>query len=71
MINYNKTLKHLILNKDLEKTERVIKNGHTRNTVYTRHRTKTNKIRDITQKTKNMSNTDTTKTGGELGVGGN
>ena len=27
MNNYNKTLKHLILKKELEKTEGVIKNG--------------------------------------------
>ena len=50
----------------LEKTDGVIKNGqsrHTRYIVYTRHRTKTNKIRDTTQKTKKMSNTSHQKSG--------
>ena len=44
----------------LEKTEGVINNGQSRdtgNTGYTRHRTKTNKTKNITQKTKKMSNT--------------
>jgi hypothetical protein len=39
--------------------------------VYTRHRAKTNKIRDIILKTKTMSNTDLPTTGGELDIGGN
>ena len=47
----------------------MIKNGQsrdTRNVGYTRHmyRTKTNKINNITQKTKKMSNMDPTKTWG-------
>ena len=56
------------------KTEGVIKNGqsrHTGNIGYTRHSTKTNKIRDIILKTKTMSNTDLPTTGGELDIGGN
>ena len=56
MNNYNETLGHLILNK----LNGVIKNGqsrHTGNIEYTIHRTKTNKIRDKTQKSKKMSNT--------------
>jgi hypothetical protein len=58
----------------LEKTEGVIKNGqsrHTSNIVYTKHRMKTNEIRDTTQKSKKMSNTDLPKTGGEPDIGGN
>ena len=42
----------------------AIKNGQSRDTGnirYTRHRTKTNKTKNTTQKTKNMSNTDPTK----------
>jgi hypothetical protein len=38
---------------------------------YTRHRMKTNKIRDIKLKTKKMRNTDPPKTGGELDIRGN
>jgi hypothetical protein len=48
----------------LEKTEGVIKNGKSRDTGnigYTRHRTKTNKTNNTTQKRKKMRNTDTTK----------
>ena len=73
MNNYNETLGHLILNK----LNVVIKNGqsrHTGNIEYTRHRTKTNKIRDITPKTKTMDNTVSPKLGagggGELDIGG-
>ena len=42
----------------------AIKNVQSRDTGiirYTRHRTKTNKTKNTTQKTKNMSNTDPTK----------
>ena len=46
-------------------------NQDTQATLYTRHRTKTNKIRDKTQNSKKMSNTDPPKTGGELDIGGN
>ena len=60
MNNYNKTPGHHILNK-----------RYTEYTVFTRHRTNTNKIRDTTQETKKMSNTDPSKTGGELDIGGN
>jgi hypothetical protein len=63
MNNYNKTLKHLILNKELEKTEGVINNEHTGNIGYTRYRTKTNKIKDATQKAKKMSNMDSPNLG--------
>ena len=63
MNNYNKTMKHLILNKELEKTERVIKNGHKCKSVYTRHRTKTNKIRDTTLKTEKIINNHPPKLG--------
>ena len=54
----------------LEKTEREIKNGQSRDTGnigYTRHMTKTNKKHTHTsQKTKTRSNTNPTKTpGGE------
>ena len=48
----------------LEKLERAIKNGQSRDTgniCYTRHRTKTNKIKHTTQKTKKRSNTDPTE----------
>jgi hypothetical protein len=48
----------------LEKTKGAIKNGKSRDTDnigYTRHRTKTNKTKSTTQKTKKMSNTDPTK----------
>jgi hypothetical protein len=48
----------------LEKTKGAIKNGQSRDTDnigYTRHRTKTNKTKSTTQKTKKMSNTDPTK----------
>jgi len=51
----------------LEKPEGAIKNGQPRDTGnigYTRHRTKTIK-KNTTQKTKDMSNTDPTKNGGE------
>ena len=48
-----------------------MKNGHTGNIVYTRHRTKTNKIRDKTQETKKMSNTIPPKTGDDLDIRGN
>jgi len=54
-------------NRTLEKTERAIKNGQARETGniwYTRHRTKTNKTKNTTQKTKAMSNTDPTKNQG-------
>jgi hypothetical protein len=47
----------------LEKTEEAIKNGQFRETGnirHTRHRTNTNKTKNTTLKTKNMS-----KTGGE------
>ena len=46
----------------LEKTEGAIKNGQSRETGnigYTRHRSKSNKTKNTTQKTKKMSNTDT------------
>ena len=48
----------------LEKTEGVMKNGKFRDTGnigYTRHRRKTNKTNNTTQKRKMMRNTDTTK----------
>ena len=48
----------------LEKTEGAFKNGQSRETVNTRHighRTKTNKAKNTTQKTKKMSNTDPSK----------
>ena len=48
----------------LEKTERVIKNGQSRDTDnigYARHRTKTNKAKHTTQKTKTIGSTDLTK----------
>jgi hypothetical protein len=48
----------------LEKTERQIKNGQSRDTDsirYTRHRMKTNKTKNTTQKNKNVSNTQPTK----------
>ena len=52
----------------LEKTEREIKNGQSRDTGnigYTRHMTKTNKKHTHTsQKTKTRSNTEPTKTPG-------
>ena len=44
-----------------KKTEGAIKNGQSRDTGnigYTTHRMKTNKAKNTTQKTKNMSNTD-------------
>ena len=44
--------------------EGVIRNGQSRETGnigYTRHRTKTNKTKNTTQKTRKMSNTDPTK----------
>ena len=47
-----------------EKTEGVIKNGQSRETENigcTRYRTKTNKAKNTTQKTKKMSNTDSTR----------
>ena len=47
----------------LEKTERQIKNGQSRDTDsirYTRHM-KTNKTKNTTQKTKKVSNTQPTK----------
>ena len=48
----------------LGKTEGAIKNAKSRDTGnigYTRHRTKTNKANNTTQKRKKMRNTDTTK----------
>ena len=51
----------------LEKTKRAIKNGQSRDTDnigYTRQRTKTNKAKSTTQRTKKMSNTDPTKNQG-------
>jgi hypothetical protein len=48
----------------VEKTEGAIKNRQSRETgniEYTRHRTKTNKTNNTTQKTKKMSNTDPNK----------
>ena len=66
MNNYNEALGHLILNK----LNGVVKNGqssYTGNIEYTRHRTKTNKIRDITPKTKTGGGGG----GGELDIGGN
>ena len=53
----------------LEKTEGAIKNGQSRETsniAYTRHRTKTNKAKTTTQKTKKISNTNPPNPGGEL-----
>jgi hypothetical protein len=50
-----------------KKTEGAIKYGQSRETSnieYTRHRTKTNKTKITTQKTKKMSNTDPNKKGG-------
>ena len=50
----------------LANTKGTIKNGQTRDTgniVYTRHRTKTNKTRNTTQKTTKISNTDPSETG--------
>jgi hypothetical protein len=47
----------------LEKTKGAIEKGQSRETGnigYTRHRTKTNKTKNITQKTKKMNNTDST-----------
>jgi hypothetical protein len=41
-------------------------NQDTQATLYTRHRTKTNKIRDITLKTKKMNNTHPPKPGGDF-----
>ena len=46
-------------------------NQDTQATLYTKHRTKTNRIRDKTQKTKKMSNMIPPKTGGELDIQGN
>jgi hypothetical protein len=46
-------------------------NQDTQATLYTRHRTKTNKIRDKTQETKKMSNTIPPKTGDDLDIRGN
>jgi hypothetical protein len=49
---------------NLEKTKGPIKNGQSRETGnigYTRHRTNTNKTKNITQKIKKMSNADPTK----------
>ena len=48
----------------LEKTEGVMKNGKSRDTVnigYTGHRRKTNKTNNTTQKRKMLRNADTTK----------
>jgi hypothetical protein len=48
----------------LEKTEGAIENRKSRETGhigYTRHRTKTNKTKNTTQKTKMISNTDPIK----------
>jgi hypothetical protein len=48
------------------KPKGAIKNGESRDTGnmgYTRHKTKTNKRKNITQKTKKMSNTDPKKPG--------
>ena len=62
MNSYIKTLKHLIL----VKTEGVIKNGQSRytgNIGYTRHRLKTNKIRNTTLKSKKINNTSHQKPG--------
>ena len=51
----------------LEKTEGAMKNGQSRQTGnfgYTRHRKKTDKTKNTTQKTKKMSNTDLAKNPG-------
>jgi len=44
----------------LEKNEESIKNGQSGETGYTRHRTKTDKAKNTTQKTKKVSNAEPT-----------
>ena len=57
--------KQFLCKQSLEKDQEAVKKGQSRDTfniVYQlRHRTKNNKAKNTTQKTKNMSNTDPTK----------